>query len=198
MWSSAPRVGTLVIGYGNPGRQDDGLGPACALHLAALGLPDVCVESNYQLVVEDALQLTGFDRVVFVDASMNGQAPFSIVPVSPDEHGPLGSHGLSPEAVVTLARTLFHATADAYLLGIRGYAFDTFAEILSPGAKNNLDQALRYLENWLRSDTAAGARPHVPQNSISVTHYQCDFSSIPGSGSVANACTCAARNKTKQ
>ena len=43
---------TLVIGYGNPGRRDDGLGPSFADILAAEGIPGVDVDSDYQLTVE--------------------------------------------------------------------------------------------------------------------------------------------------
>jgi Ni,Fe-hydrogenase maturation factor len=38
-----PRV--LVLGYGNPGRQDDALGPAAALAIAQMGFQNVKVES---------------------------------------------------------------------------------------------------------------------------------------------------------
>ena len=36
----------LVIGYGNPGRWDDGLGPALAAELGGLGLPNVTTSST--------------------------------------------------------------------------------------------------------------------------------------------------------
>ena len=53
----------LLIGYGNPGRRDDGLGPALAGAIAAADLPGVEVESGYQLLPEDALAvgIRGYD-----------------------------------------------------------------------------------------------------------------------------------------
>ena len=47
----------LLIGFGNPGRLDDGLGPALADAIEKLALPGVTVESNYQLTVEDAAEI---------------------------------------------------------------------------------------------------------------------------------------------
>ena len=43
----------LVIGFGNPGRLDDGLGPALAARFEAKGLDDVVVDADYQLTVKD-------------------------------------------------------------------------------------------------------------------------------------------------
>ncbi len=147
-----PLGSTLVIGYGNPGRQDDGLGPACARRIAAFELPGVRAEANYQLTMEDALTVAGFASTVFVDAALHGEAPFFVAPVRPDEGCAIGSHSLSPQAVVTLANTLYNVSTDAYVIGIRGYAFGEFEETLSPGAEANLDLTVAYLEDWLRRD----------------------------------------------
>src|SRR5450432_1649313 len=57
--SGAPRI--LVIGYGNPGREDDGLGPAAAAEIERLGRPGVSVRGNYQLVLEDAADVAEAD-----------------------------------------------------------------------------------------------------------------------------------------
>ncbi|VGO14536.1 hypothetical protein PDESU_03099 [Pontiella desulfatans] len=64
-------MSTLVIGYGNPGRLDDGLGPAFAERIQGLGLSGVTVESNYQLNIEDAELVSRYDTVVFADASVD-------------------------------------------------------------------------------------------------------------------------------
>ncbi|KZY45836.1 hypothetical protein A3732_01150, partial [Oleiphilus sp. HI0050] len=69
----------LFIGYGNPGRQDDGLGPALikALEDDSILADKVSLSSNYQLTVEDAYDITQYDTVVFVDASLDSSPPFS-------------------------------------------------------------------------------------------------------------------------
>ncbi|MFL7814309.1 MAG: Ni/Fe hydrogenase, partial [Anaerolineales bacterium] len=63
----------LVYGYGNPGRQDDGLGIALVDKLeewaSQQGLDGVQFENNYQLNIEDAEAISGKDLVIFADAS---------------------------------------------------------------------------------------------------------------------------------
>jgi hydrogenase maturation protease len=142
---TAHRRDVLVIGYGNPGRLDDGLGPALAAELARLDLPGVHVDADYQLTVEDAADVAGHEVVVFADADAAGPEPFSFRRVEP--RGGLGftSHGLEPAGVLALARDLFNADATGYILGIRGYEFDAFGERLSRGARANLAAAVEFL-----------------------------------------------------
>ena len=52
---SAVEKRVLVLGYGNPGREDDGLGPAFAAEIGQLGRQNVTIVNNYQLMIEDAL-----------------------------------------------------------------------------------------------------------------------------------------------
>lgn len=145
-------VRLLVIGYGNPGRLDDGLGPALAEALELEGLDGVTVESDYQLTVEDAEAVARHDAVVFVDASVDGAVPFALHAVAPTAGTPLhfSSHHLEPPDVLALARDLFGAAVPGYTLGIRGYAFDEFGEGLSPDAEANLAAALEYMLPLLR------------------------------------------------
>jgi hydrogenase maturation protease len=140
----------LVIGYGNPGRRDDGLGPAFADAVEKLSLPGIKVECNYQLSVEDAHEVASHDFVVFADASAEGQEPFSFEYVEPMARVSFSTHSLAPSAVVALARELFGAETNAYLLGVRGYIFDEFGESLTPKAASNLSAAVGFFSSLIR------------------------------------------------
>ena len=129
----------LLIGYGNPGRLDDGLGPALAEAVAALGLPGVTVDSDYQLTVEDAAAAAENDVVIFADASVNGEEPFFFREIVAEGTLGFSSHSVDPEAVLAMAVDLFGAKTKGYALGIRGYQFDEFGERLSDKARENLD-----------------------------------------------------------
>jgi len=155
-------VRILVIGYGNPGRLDDGLGPAFAARVGALAIPDVTAEADYQLNVEEAAAVAQSEVVVFADASADAEEPFTLRPLEA-EHGGLGfsSHSVSPAALLGLAQSLFGASPRAYVLAIRGYAYDAFGEGLSPRAQANLDAALDYLAPLLRGGMSA--RPLPPR-----------------------------------
>jgi len=150
----------LLIGYGNPGRLDDGLGPALAEALEKKQLPGVTVDSDYQLVVEDASDAARFDVVIFADAAVNGREPFSFARVEPrGSQLSFSSHSCEPDAVVAMAHKMFHGNPKGYALGIRGYEFNEFGERLSDKAKANLDAALVFvegvIENGLYDDAVA-------------------------------------------
>ena len=143
-----------MIGYGNPGRQDDGLGPALAEAVGALELPGVLTDSDYQLTVEDAHAVAQHDVVVFADAAVGGPEPFSFRRLKPAENvGPgFSSHGVEPAEVLGLARELFSARTEGYMLGIRGYQFNEFGEALSQKAKTNLAEAVRFITGIIVHD----------------------------------------------
>lgn len=141
---------TLVIGYGNPGRLDDGLGPALVAKLEAAPIPGVTVDSDYQLMVEDATAIAEHDIVIFVDASLNAAPPFSFEEVLPKPDLSFTTHSVSPPALLGLAHELFNAKTRGYIVGIRGYDFDAFGERLSQQAQENLNAAFLFLEEVLR------------------------------------------------
>ena len=152
--------GVLILGYGNPGRLDDGLGPALAEAIQARSLPGVTVEADYQLTVEDAAELARHRVVIFADADAAGPAPFSLTRLEPSSQ-PLSfsTHSVEPGDVLALAVELFGAEPEAWVLGIRGYEFDAFGERLSERAKANLDAAVQYLEAAMRAGQFQEVRP---------------------------------------
>jgi hydrogenase maturation protease len=150
---TAPRI--LVLGYGNPGRQDDGLGPAVAGAIGRMGWRHVTAVDDYQLNIEDALDVASHDLVWFVDASKTGDAPFSVQDVRPSPTSEFTSHLLRPAALLAIARLYCHHAPPALLLAIRGYEFE-FVEALTPGGEKNLRAALAML-------TASITRSHDRQ-----------------------------------
>jgi hydrogenase maturation protease len=161
MTGADPRI--LVYGYGNPGRLDDGLGPALAAALAAEAIPGVTCDSNYQLSVEDAAAVAAHDVAIFVDADTAGPEPFWFDRIEPRRELSFSSHSCSPQAVLALAEDLLGGRAEAYLLGIRGYEFNEFGEGLSERAGANLGAAIEFLRLALEerrfADYAAAYRP---------------------------------------
>jgi len=143
-----PRT-VLLIGYGNPGRLDDGLGPALAAAASGMKLPGLTVDSDYQLTVEDAEAAARHDVVIFADAADAGPEPFVFRELTKTEDCSFSTHSVKPEEVLGLARRLFKARTRAYVLAIRGYEFNEFDERLSEGARENLAKAQRFLEREL-------------------------------------------------
>ncbi len=141
----------LLIGYGNPGRLDDGLGPALAKEFEKKKLPSVDVDANYQLTVEDASAVAKHEIVIFADASVSGNEPFYFEAIQPKPAVSFSSHSVEPQAVLALAQELFGSLAKGYVLGIRGYQFNEFGERLSDKAKDNLKKAVEFLENKIKN-----------------------------------------------
>ncbi len=164
---------TLMLGWGNEGRRDDGLGPAFARLFAERGVTGLTVDSDYQLQVEDAYEAAGFSRVIFVDADRTGPEPFSCRRLEPtDSNLSFSSHSVTPGGLLALTRELYAAEPEAWLLGIRGYDFDRFEESLSAPARSNLAAAADFVAAALERDRfeempvrrdAADSNPHSTQ-----------------------------------
>lgn len=140
----------LLIGYGNPGRGDDGLGPALSEAIAARGLPGLEVDTDYQLVAEHALAVSEQDVVIFVDAEIGAEGAYLFREIAPGAPEVLGSHSLVPQTVLALCDTLYGARPRAFVLGISGYEFGEVKEGLSDKAAANLAAAEAFLLEWLQ------------------------------------------------
>jgi len=145
----------LLIGYGNPGRGDDGLGPALAEAIEGMALPGVTVDVDYQLTVDHAAMIAAHDLVIFADAMIGLDAPYRLAPVSSTPPETLGSHQVSPEAALALAGLLFGHSPPGWVLAIAGTAFGEVHEGLSPQAQDNLALALDHLRGWISGLSAA-------------------------------------------
>lgn len=139
----------LVIGYGNPGRSDDGLGPALAERLEALAIPGVTVEADYQLSIEHAAMAAQHDVVVFADADCACLEPFYLRPVFAKHIVEFTSHSVPPEEILHIAHTCFNATPEGYLLGMRAPVLEPFSEGLSPSALEGLEAAVKRLLEFI-------------------------------------------------
>ncbi len=151
--SIAPR---LVIGIGNPSRGDDALGPLLVERIEAMELPGVECLTDFQLQVEHALDLVGRDEVVFVDASVAGDGPFSFTSVLPTRDASATTHALTPAAVLDTYLRVIGPPPRSRVLAIRGYAFE-LGEALSGQARANLATAERVLVNALAAPAPSAA-----------------------------------------
>jgi hydrogenase maturation protease len=143
----------LVLGIGNPGRRDDGLGAAAVERLKKRRLRNVTCDADYQINLEDALACAGHDVVVFIDAGRGLRKPFAFMEVGPPTAMPAMSHALGPAAVLAVAAELYGKRPEARILAIRGHDF-SIGEGLTRRAEGNLALALVFLESFVK-----GVRP---------------------------------------
>ncbi|MBW7887191.1 MAG: hydrogenase maturation protease [Bacteroidetes bacterium] len=137
-----PRL--LIHAIGNPSRGDDALG--CAfLEMLEPWLCKECfshihMQKTFQLNIEDAYEMSGYDIVVIVDASENLTEEWSLTKITPEIVDEYSSHSISPSTVLNLCGELYGKFPETYLLEIKGYQWE-IGERLSEQAEKNLWKA---------------------------------------------------------
>ena len=143
---------TLILGYGNQSRRDDGVGWFVLEQLAALKLPGVELETSQQLEIEASETISRFDAVIFVDAAIP-EAPEAIQRsvVTPNFQSHAVAHYLTPSDVLSLCKTLYQREPKAVLFSIRGRDFN-FGMTLTP----EIEQAARDVVNQIAELVRSG------------------------------------------
>lgn len=142
----------LIYGYGNPGRQDDGLGILLAEEIekwaSGQGFSNIHTDSNYQLNLEDAAGISEYELVIFADASREDISDFLFDELKPSAAVEFTMHAVSPAFILHLCHQVFEKKPRAYLLHIKGYAWEFMNEITDQ-AKLNLAGAIEYIKEFI-------------------------------------------------
>ena len=143
----------LLYGYGNPGRKDDGLGPAVIdmveKWIVQEKLKNIFVDSNYQLNIEDAYTIRDYDIVIFIDASIEDIDDYMVTEVEPSDKVNYTMHSVSPSFILHLCKKIYNYTPKTFLLHIKGYEFE-LEEGFSEKATNNLNLAFEFIKKTVR------------------------------------------------
>jgi hydrogenase maturation protease len=131
----------LVIAYGNPLREDDGVGWVVAEALTQC--PGLEVHAFHQLLPELAETLSRAACVVFVDARRDG-APGEVrcKPVRAREGAEGFTHCLDPGRLLGLCRRLYGRSPQAALVSVVGARFG-FGHELSAEVRRAVPEAAR-------------------------------------------------------
>lgn len=135
---------TLVIGIGNPAREDDGIGWSVIDRLREMGFSGP-LEYRYQLNIEDAELMAHHAQTLVVDATEESlPLGFRLERVRPAPAYFFSTHEVSPDTIAYLCGTIFGAFPRLYLLRIQGEHWSLNSE-LSKGARRNISRALHHL-----------------------------------------------------
>jgi len=148
MGTSANKTGrTLIIGYGNPLRCDDGLGWHAVERLGeSLASPAVEILARQQLTPDLAAAVSEAGMVFFIDATQDGEpGELTCKEVLPENWTPSFSHELSPGGVLAVAQQLYGAHPKAYLVSVCGECFD-HGERLSAKVQASLPQLVMLVQ----------------------------------------------------
>jgi hydrogenase maturation protease len=142
-----PFAGTLVIGYGNSLRGDDGLGQVAALRVEQWGLPGIRSLAVHQLTPELAAEMASARQVVFVDASANPhQTDLQVEEVAPLDSSGATSHFATPQGLLSLCRNIYESSPRVLLIKAPAPIM-ALGETLSPAAERSVEQALAIIRS---------------------------------------------------
>ncbi len=153
----------LLLGYGNPDREDDGV----AWHILRaltirLGLvPPESYEDEFpvsamidfdfqlQLTPEMAEEIAGYLHVCFIDAHTgNIPEPVRLIPVESEFQNSPFTHHLTPQSLVSMCKTIHGKEPDAVLLSVLGHRF-LFTQELSQETAKLVPQAVELVWDWI-------------------------------------------------
>ena len=137
-------AGILVIGYGNPVRADDGVGPYLARALEK-ELPGCRFLTPHQLSPELAEDVAQSDLVIFLDAEWEGTpGQVKAYELKPAPHRQTASftHQMDPEVLLTAAEVLYGRSPRAFVVSVTGADFG-FSEAFSPEVERAIPEMIR-------------------------------------------------------
>jgi hydrogenase maturation protease len=153
----------LVLGYGNPDRQDDGVAwhilhaLAFQLHLPAPDSYEDEFPSNnrldfvftLQLTPEMAEQIAPYERVCFVDAHTGSiAAEVQLVAVEAQFQQSPFTHHLTAQSLLSMCQMLYGKTPQAALVSVLGYQFE-FERQLSAETAALVPEAVAKILSWI-------------------------------------------------
>lgn len=143
---------SLVVGYGNPLRGDDGIGWVIAGRLATdPRFAGTAILQRHQLTPELALDVSRADLVVLVDAR-SGPPAGSVSVERVDPAGATGttwSHHLGPASLVALAGELYGRAAPVQVVSV-GVGSLEVGEGLSPAVEAAVELAMETIAGLIQ------------------------------------------------
>jgi hydrogenase maturation protease len=156
---------TLVIGYGNLDRADDGIAyyviDALRQELGQEGLGEYCTGLEELGAETDSIFLTqlapelidivvDYDQVVFVDAHViENVHDLHCTAISPEYTPSAFTHHMTPATLLALLKTLHQREPVGYLVSVRGWEFG-FRRGLSKSAEALVQPAVEHILGLLR------------------------------------------------
>lgn len=155
----------LILGYGNPDREDDGV----AWHILRaltikLGLiPPESYEDEFpefseidfafylQLTPEMAEEVAEYQYVCFIDAHTgNIPEPVRLIAVASEFQNSPFTHHLTPQSLLSMCQTIYGKSPDSALLSVLGHRF-LFSRELSGETAALVSPAVELIWEWLKA-----------------------------------------------
>ena len=161
---------TLIAGFGNVLRGDDGFGVEVLRRLGERGIASETIEllevgiGGIRLAQE---LLTPYDRLIIIDATTRGGPPGSLYTLAIDDVRPtreIDLHTATPSRALEVARALGPLPREVYLIGCEPSSTEELTTSLSPVVAVAVERALHEIEMLLRKSHDADLAPPVAAN----------------------------------
>ncbi|GAC1684756.1 MAG: hypothetical protein NVS9B3_02990 [Gemmatimonadaceae bacterium] len=169
---------TLIAGFGQVLRGDDGFGVEVLRRLADRGVASDSVElldvgtGGIRLAQE---LITPYDRLIILDAAARGGAPGTVYTLIIDRVTPtreIDMHTTVPSRALEVAQALGPLPAEIYLVGCEPVSVDELTTELTPLVATAVDEAVRSVEDLLRQEPA--------RRLADLAHDRTDSGAAPG------------------
>jgi len=141
------RNSTLIIGYGNSLRGDDGVGAKVAETVETWKLNSIEVLVVHQLTPDLSEQISQVFQVIFIDACSELAGGIVMDRLSPCRESEVLTHGCDPAKLLSVSLWLYGRAPLAWLMKIAAVDF-SLGEHLSAVAQEGQVEALKVLRNF--------------------------------------------------
>lgn len=146
---------TLIAGFGNVLRGDDGFGVAVLQRLAERGTANDSVElldvgtGGIRLAQE---LVTPYDRLIIIDATTRGGVPGSVYTLAVDgvrKTLEIDMHTAVPSRALEVAQAMGPLPKEIFMVGCEPAVVDEWTMELSPAVAGAIDRAVQEVERLL-------------------------------------------------
>ena len=157
---------TIVVGYGNIDRADDGVAYEVINALRRrlgqnpliegdTGLENLGASPDsiflIQLMPEIMETLIDYDQIIFVDAHAGKDThDLNCIPVKPEYVSSTFTHHMTPASLLAFMKVLYDREPPGHVVSIRGYNFD-FQRMLSNSTRNLIPEAVEEILKLLKN-----------------------------------------------
>ena len=143
----------LIVGYGNPYREDDGIGHIIAEAIEKWAsekkFDNITVITAYQLELEMVEDVAEHDFVVFIDAHVENYSKGIVFDkVVPKETKGFTTHVFGPSDLAALSEKFYNHVPEIFILSVPGYKFD-LGDDLSEKTEKLSKKAIKLLKEKL-------------------------------------------------
>lgn len=139
-----------IVGIGNPLRGDDGVAADVCKQIEKEGFAGVTVILRHQLDIAMAEDLSKFEKVVIIDASVD-EPGCSLQSLTLEDHQPQSfSHHINAAMLMSLTNQLYEAKTAFYICAI-GVADFEMGQPLSETTRHNATLAISLITKWLQA-----------------------------------------------